>query len=238
MVTGGGALLTAAAVVLTAQTAAPDHGAFAAVVYALVVAVPIGVGVAVLARRGDDRFAWLLIGAGAAWSTVSLAGSTGPVLYSLGRVAVWVAGAILLYLPLALPWGGRTSLAERRVAGAAVLLAAVLYLPTAFLVQRFPEPGPGTTCDTDCPANALALTHTDPVWIGSVVRPLREVLLVVLYVAVTVVLARRARAARTMLRRVLVPVLALAALHVILALTFETIRAGDPAAEAVETIGW
>ena len=238
VVAGGGGILTAGVVVLMLATAAPHHRAFAAVMYALVVAVPIGVGLAVLARRRDDRFAWLLIGAGAAWSTVSLAGSTEPVLYSLGRVALWVAEPIVLYLLLAFPSGRLTSPAERRVAVGATPLAAVLYLPTALLVQRFPQPGPGTTCHTDCPANALALAHMDPAFVGSLVRPLREVLLVALYVAVTAVLARRARAAQTMLRRVLVPVLAVAALHVVLALTFETIRAADPTAEALETIGW
>src|SRR3954468_19966851 len=219
-------------------TAAPDHRVFAAVVYALVVAAPVAVGVGVLVRHPDDRFAWLLIGAGAAWSTVSLAASTEPVAYSLGRTALWIAEPILLFLLLAFPSGRLTSVAERRVVFAAAALASLLYLPTALLVQRFPEPGVGTTCDTDCPANALALTGHDPAFVGALVRPLREILLVALYLAVTVVLVRRSRAAQTMLRRALVPVVAIAALRVVLAIVFDTVRAGDPQAEALETLGW
>src|SRR4051812_37778197 len=98
-------LLTAAVVVLMLETAAPHHRAFAAVAYGLLVAVPVAVGVVVLARRPDDRFGWLLIGAGAIWSTVSLNGSTDPLPYSLGRVALWIAEPILLYLLLAFPSG-------------------------------------------------------------------------------------------------------------------------------------
>ena len=238
VVAGGGALLTGAVVVLMLETAAPHHRVFAAVVYALVVALPMGVGAWVLARRPDDRFAWLLIGAGVAWSTVALAGSTEPVPYSVGRVAVWVAEPILLYLLLAFPSGRLPSIAERRVALSGGLLAALLYMPTALLVQRFPEPGVGTTCDTHCPANALALASHTPAFVDTVVRPLREVLLVALYVAVAVVLARRSQAAQTMLRRALVPVLAIAVLRIGLTVVFEAVRRGDPDAEVLETLGW
>src|SRR4051812_50160447 len=88
VVGAGGLALTACAVALTLATAPAHHRALAAVAYALIVALPVGVGLLVLARRPRDRFAWLLVGAGAAWSTVSLAGASNAVACSLRRVAV------------------------------------------------------------------------------------------------------------------------------------------------------
>jgi hypothetical protein len=54
---------------------------------------------------------------------------------------------------------------------ATVLLVGLLYLPTALVVQHYPEPVPWSTCGTDCPPNAFAITHTTPAFVeGSFAR--------------------------------------------------------------------
>src|SRR3954447_2582516 len=193
VVAAAGLALTAGVVALVLATAPAHHRALAAGVDALVVAVPIAVGLTALARRPQDRFAWLLVAAAALWSTVALAASSDAVLYSLGRVSLWIAEPVLVYVLLAFPAGRLTQIAERRVAAGAALLAAVLYAPTALLVQAFPGSGPGTTCGADCPGNALALTTSTPGFVDGLIRPLRETLLIVVYVAVTALLVRRAQ---------------------------------------------
>ena len=68
------AALCAGAVVLTLAEAPAGDRVWAAVTSALVIAAPIGVGLATLARR-QDRFAAILVAAGALWSLTVLAQS-------------------------------------------------------------------------------------------------------------------------------------------------------------------
>src|SRR4051794_33698563 len=87
----GGVVLTTGTVALTLATAPAHHRAWAACAYGLIVAVPFVVGLWVLARNPADRFARLLLVAGTTWSAVALVGSSDAALYSLGRVALWLA---------------------------------------------------------------------------------------------------------------------------------------------------
>ena len=102
-----GAALCAGAVVLTLAEA-PRGRVWTAVTSALVIAAPIGVGLATLARR-QDRFAALLVAAGALWSLTVLAQSHDPTLYSVGRIAAWVVEIVVVYLLLSFPSGRLTS---------------------------------------------------------------------------------------------------------------------------------
>src|SRR5207244_281328 len=175
-------------------------------VHLLGIALPVALGAARLARRRDDRFAWLLVGAGLLWSLVTLAESSNGTLYSIGRVDVWLIEPILVYLMLAFPSGRLATRLDRGLATAAAAVAAILYLPTVLIVQDYPTPVPWASCGTHCPGNALSVVHTTPAFVGDFVRPLRETLIVLLFAGVAVALTRRARRSGRMMRGALAPV--------------------------------
>src|SRR3954452_3960133 len=220
----GVALLGAGAVVFTLDQAPADVRVAAAVVNGLVVAVPMLVALAVLQEDPGSRFSRLLFGAGLAFSLTTLASARAPVLYSLGRVSVWFVVPILQLLLLAFPSGLIVERRDRRLLGAAVALAAILYLPTALLVSRFPAPSVWVSCGRACPDNAFALVHLD---LG-IVRPLREVLTVAVMFLVVATLTRRLRDAGPLRRRALSPVLAIAVFQVIVFAVYLWSRAHGP----------
>ena len=232
-----GAVLCAGAVVLTLAEASAGDRVWAAVTSAVVIAAPIGVGLATLSRR-QDRFAAVLIVAGALWSLTVLAQSHDPTLYSVGRIAVWVVEVVVVYLLLSFPSGRLTSSPARVVMVAAVALVGVLYVPTALVVQHYPEPSPWSTCRLDCPPNAFAITDTTPVFVADLVRPLREVLSALLFVFVAVILARRTYRAGPLLRRMLVPVLAMAVFRGFALAAYDAARGSAPTAASVHALGW
>ncbi len=231
------AMLCAGAVVLTVAEAPAGDRAWAAVTSALVIATPIGVGLATLARR-QDRFAAMLVAAGALWSLTVLAQSHDPTLYSAGRIAVWVVEIAVVYLLLSFPSGRLTSSPARVAMAAAVLLVGLLYLPTALVVQHYPEPAPWSTCGIDCPPNAFAIGDTTPAFVADFVRPLREVLSAVLFLAIAVILAQRTYRAGPLLRRMLVPVLAMAIFRGVAFAAYDAARGSAPAAASVHALGW
>ena len=232
-----GAVLCAGAVVLTLAEASAGDRVWAAVTSAVVIAAPIGVGLATLSRR-PDRFAAILVAAGALFSLTVLAQSHDPTLYSVGRIAVWVVEVVVVYLLLSFPSGRLTSSPARVVMVAAVALVGVLYVPTALVVQHYPEPSPWSTCRLDCPPNAFAITDTTPVFVADLVRPLREVLSALLFVFVAVILARRTYRAGPLLRRMLVPVLAMAVFRGFALAAYDAARGSAPTAASVHALGW
>ena len=203
-----GCLLSAASVVLIVHETAPGDRALAAILHVTGIALPVGLGLTRLWRHPDDRFAKLLVAVGLAWSSTTLVESTDTTLYSIGRVAVWLIEPPLVYLMFAFPYGHLTSRTERRLSLAALALVALLYLPTA-LIAPFPEPSPWATCATDCPQNAFVLGDGLAAFVHDVVRPLREVLTVVLLGCVAWTLVKRTRRAPPLMRSALVPVAAI-----------------------------
>ena len=227
--------LGAAAVALVvAAGVTQDRGATIAVLYGVGVVVPVGFGLLRLGVGREERFARLLIGAGALLALTSLAQSDDDALYTIGRVSGWVLEPMLVYLVLAFPSGRLTTRTQRRLAVATALVAAVLYLPTA-LVAPFPEPSPGALCGTDCPANAVAVTDAGG-WID-VVRAIREVLTVGLFAAVAVVVLRRARTAVPIIGRALVPVAAIALFRSLVMAFYLGSRAIGGESQAAEVLG-
>jgi signal transduction histidine kinase len=231
------AALCAGAVVITLAGAPAGDRAWAAVTGALVIAAPIGVGLATLARR-QDRFAAVLVGAGALWSLTVLAQSNDPTLYSLGRTAAWVVDIVVVYLLLSFPSGRLTSSPARVVMAATVVLVGLLYLPTALVVQHFPEPSPWSTCGTDCPPNAFAIGNTTPAFVEDPVRPLREMLSTLVFLGVAVILAQRTYRAGPLLRRMLVPVLAMAIFRGVALAAYFAARGSAPTAAGLHAVGW
>src|SRR2546421_4216918 len=155
-----GSVLVAGAIAIVAADTAPRDRALALTVHVLSIGLPIALGAFRLSRRSDDRFARLLVGTGLLWSLTTLAESSNATLYSLGRVAIWLVEPLLVYLLLAFPWGRLTTGVERRLAWAAAAIAGLLYLPTALVSTTYPTPSPFTTCGSDCPHNALAVTSS------------------------------------------------------------------------------
>ena len=135
-----GVALSAAAAWIAATGAGPAPHGFSAVVHALVIAAPIAAGLYAVYVHPGARFGWLLILAGVLWSPTMLAESPDSVLYSIGRVWVWFAELLLIYLVLAFPSGRFASRADRLLFRAGVV-AVGLYLVLA-LLGDYPDAEP------------------------------------------------------------------------------------------------
>jgi signal transduction histidine kinase len=231
------AALCAGAVILTLAGSPAGDRVWAAVTGAVVIAAPIGVGLATLARR-QDRFAAVLVGAGALWSLTVLAQSQDPTLYSVGRIAAWVVDIVVVYLLLSFPSGRLTSSPARVAMAATVVIIGLLYLPTALVVQHFPEPSPWSTCGIECPPNAFAIGDTTPAFVADLVRPLRELLSVLVFLGVAFVVAQRTYRAGPLLRRMLLPVLAMAIFRGVALAAYDAARGSAPTAASLHALGW
>jgi signal transduction histidine kinase len=212
LIVGAGAALALAAVSVLAPVsgASPAAAALETAARVVAVAIPVAVGLYAWRRAPFVRFGRLLVAMGAGVLGLTLSLSEASVPYSIGRVANWGVQAGLIALTLAFPSGRLADRADRVIATAAVLIVALLYLPTAPLVQRYPTPAPWVVCSSDCPPNAFMAVAHEPELIDQVVVPVREVLTGALFVALLTRLARRIRGATRLRRRTLTPVLAVA----------------------------
>jgi signal transduction histidine kinase len=224
--------------VITAEGSTSDAAWLEVLARSLSVGAPIAVGLYARQRPPFERFGMLLVLAGLGWFVTTLASSSLPVLYSTGRVAGWVMELGLAYLVLAFPAGRLRGRADRLLVGAGALMLVALYLPTVLIVEAYPVPAPWTSCDGGCPDNAFMVAASQPAAVDDVVRPLRELLTAALLAAVAVRLAHRGRVATPLARRVLAPVLIVAALRLA---TFAVAIAGRwerPDAQIVEVAMW
>jgi signal transduction histidine kinase len=229
--------LAAATVAYAYDASAPGERVESAVIHGLMVSVPAAVGLWALRRRPGDRFAGLLLAAALPLSLTTLAVSSDAVAYSIGRTVVWIVEPGLVYLLLAFPSGRLATTADRAVFRVTIVLAALLYLSTILVVRHFPEPSPWGTCGVSCPRNAFAVTAADPGVVGSVVRPVREVLTVGVFLAVCAVLSRRMARTVPLGRRALAPVLATAALRAITVAAYDFARLDGPMTGLVDGLG-
>jgi signal transduction histidine kinase len=234
----GGLLATgvAVAVALSGRATGPD-GLIAAA-RGLMVAVPIAVGIWAWHRRPGDRFGRLLVGLGFGWFLTTLADSGNSVVYSTGRVAGWVVEVGLVYLVLAYPSGRITERLDRALVWTAALLVAVLYVPAVLLMETYPVPSPHTSCTAGCPDNAFFALGSEPGFVDSALRPLRDLLSALLFVAVTARLVHRFRGATHLMQRALEPVLIVAATRTAVVALMLGVRVASPDSAAVASLTW
>ena len=103
----------------------PTNPTAAAIARALMVAVPIAVGLYAWHRRPDERFGPLLVAAGFGWFLTTLAESGDSLVYSIGRVSGWVVEIGLVWLILSFPSGRLTDRVDRMLVQATAALVVV-----------------------------------------------------------------------------------------------------------------
>ena len=234
----GGALLCCISFAVTLSGVDGDQAELAAAGRAVMVAVPVAVGCYAWHRRPGEPFGPLLVATGFGWFLTTLAESDDALLYSIGRVAGWLVEVELVYLALSFPTGRLPERIDRQLVWAAAAMLAILYLPSALFAETYPLPAPYTSCQAGCPANAFFVLDSEPGVVDSVLRPLRELLTVILFLAVTARLAVRVRHATRSMRRVLSPVLAVALARVFLLALTVAVRRIDRDSPAVDVLTW
>jgi len=224
------------AVALTGSVPA-DQRWYTATGYLFTVAVPIAAGLVVWHLRPENRFGPLLVATGFAWSVTALASADNSFLYSVGRVSLWLVEPGVLYLMLAFPAGRLVARADRVLFAASVAIVALLFLPTAFLIETFPKNSPLASCDANCPANFFSLVDSTPAFVDPV-RLVREILIVLVFVAVAIRLVHRIRHSSRLLRRTVTPVLTAGIVRLGAYVAFIPTRRLVPDSAAVDAIGW
>ena len=231
-----GLCAVSATVALTAATM-PHPGIWAAIA-AVNGAALLGVGLYAWNRGGQGRFGQVLFATGLIWFLATLSNSDSDLIYSVGRIAGWVFEVALIYALVSYPTGRLEGRGPRLLAGGAAALVALLYLPTVPFVEQYPLPTAVTGCVDACPVNAF-FSGTEPAIVDDLVRPLREVLTILVYLSVAILLALRLRAAGHNLKRTLVPVLGAAVLRLLAASAYVILRrvgADDAALEVARMV--
>jgi signal transduction histidine kinase len=233
----GLALCAVSVAIARADPPASERSAQVAV-SVLTIAALLGVGLYAWYRDPDGRFGPVLFATGICWFFVTFANSDDELLYSVGRIAGWVFEVILAYALLSYPTGRLESRPARAVVIAAAVLIALLYLPTIPLTDRYPLPVPFTACTAQCPQNYF-LAGSEPAFLGDVVKPVRDVLAILVYLGAVSILAARLRAAGHNQRRTVAPVLGAAALRFVAAIMLVALRrvGGGAATEVAVFVG-
>jgi signal transduction histidine kinase len=234
----GGLALAAISVGVTLSGVDGGNAGLAAAGRASMGLVPVAAGCYAWWRTPYRRFGVLLALVGAGWFLSTLSESDNSLVYSVGRVAAWFVEFELIYLVLSFPTGRVTDRVDRSIVAAAALLVCLVYLPTALLDRDFPVPSPYTSCDTGCPENAFFVLGSEPGVIDAVIRPLRDALAALLFLAVTFRLAQRVRGSTQLMRRTLNPVLVVAVVRFACATLFLVVRRSDEQGSAVDVVGW
>ena len=115
---------------------------------------------------------------------------------------------------------------------------ATLYLPSVLLMDGYPVPSPYASCDAACPPNAFQVVGSEPAFVDAVLVPLRELLTILLYSAVTFRLGLRVRRASPLMRQTLSPVLLVATTRVTLFVIALSMRRVDPESPVLEPLVW
>ncbi|MGH3331510.1 MAG: sensor histidine kinase [Nocardioidaceae bacterium] len=203
-----GVVLACASAAVALANHDSDWRVRSAVVGALTVLVPVGVGLYEWRRDPANRHGPLLVLLGYGWFLATLAASSNTLLYSTGRVAAWLVEPPLIYLSLAYPYGHLTRRSHRIIVASAWTIALAAFLPNVLLLGSLPTPTVWSTCVQGCPGNAFAVA-------GGVVdhAPIAllltlQALVTLLFAAVVAAIWQRLRRASPLMGRTLAPVLA------------------------------
>jgi signal transduction histidine kinase len=202
------------------------------------VGIPIAVGLYAWRRRASARFGRNLTLVSFAWFVAYLSASDDSLVYSVGRVAGWIAEVGLVYVVLSFPSGWLRDRIDRILVAVSVAMVTVLWLPTALLTDGYPIPAPFTSCTENCPANAFQVTASEPGFVEAWERPLREVVTIVVFLMVAGRLALRIRRASPLLRRTLAPVLVVAVARLLVFVVALAARNGDAATDLMVAAMW
>lgn len=210
----GIAVLALAAGLFTATSVGGGAAGYgAAVLRATMVAAPLAAAAYAWNLVPYRRFAQVLLVVGLTTWVTTLAESSDPVAYGVGRIAGWVLEAELVYLLLAFPLGRPRERADTFLAWAMAVVVAVMYLPTAFFAASYPVPSPWTSCIENCPTNAFFVLDEEPGFIQAE-RLVAAIAVLAVMVAVLARLHRTAAHASPLTRQVITPVLVVGALRV------------------------
>ena len=234
----GGAGLCALAAAITIAGNDSTFAWFEGGARALLVGVPLAVGLYARRRAPFRRFGALLIALGILAFGTTLSEDSSPELYAIGRLAGWMIEPLLVYTVLAFPTGRLHGRIDRVLVWSTLALALTLYVPTALVVERFPEPVHWTLCHGGCPDNPFMVTGSEPTVIEDLVRPLRELLTIALFAAVAARLAQRLHSASGPMRRTIEPVLAVALVRFVAFAVLLGVRRIAPESDFVRIALW
>ena len=233
-----GAVLCGLAAAIAVEGNDSDYAWLEGLARGLSVGAPIAVGLYARRRVPFARFGTLLAAIGFVSFAATLSESSSPELYAIGRISGWLIEPLLVYAVLAFPTGRLQDGTDRALVWATLVLALTLFVPTALVVDRFPEPFHWSLCHGGCPGNAFQVTGSEPAVIEDLVRPVREILLIALFALVTLQLVRRLRDASRLLRRTLTPVLGVALLRFATFAVLLVLRWIAPETEAMRISLW
>jgi signal transduction histidine kinase len=199
-----GVLVWIAAVTVTAAGSRADAAFSRALLEALIVGVPIGVGLYALRAPVNVSFGYALLGIGFAWSLTALTASSLSVPFTIGRLATWMIFPCVVYLLLAFPDGRIDKGLDRGILVTVVVVFVVLFYGTAPFVQAFPPKTLWGTCTTACPPNAVFVLDAQPALLTNITYA-REWLVEALWIALFVSMYRRWRVASPLQRRAMGP---------------------------------
>jgi signal transduction histidine kinase len=210
-----------------------------AILGVVIVAVPVGVGLYLWRQDPANRMGRLLVLMGFAWFFVTLTASADPLLYSTGRVAVWLVEPALIYVTLAYPSGHLTQRSRRIIATAAWVIVLVGFLPTTLLEKHFPTQSIWGTCTTDCPRNVFAVNGGIDNPAASTALPMAlEVVVIALFASVVAATWQRLRRGSPLMRRTLVPVLATLLLRYAAYVLYLLLRRGGVSPDVLIPVGF
>ncbi|MGI9540065.1 MAG: sensor histidine kinase, partial [Miltoncostaeaceae bacterium] len=179
----------------------------------------IGAGAAAHARRPDNRTGLLMAAIGFAWLAGALENVDSPAVFTLGFAisALWIA--LLIHLTVAFP-EGRVAGGRERAVTVAGYVAALAVWPARLLVTPSDDLA---DCGGRCPDNVLLVDPRPD--LGSAIEGMAITMWLVIATVVIIVLVRRWRASAGPARRSLTPVLAAAAVTLVLLLLAVPARA-------------
>ena len=204
----------------------------------LMVGAPLAVGFYSWNVERARRFGGLLMALGCAWFVAVFAELDHSGWYVLGRSAGWSIEILLVYLALAFPHGRLEARADRQLVRAMALVVALLYVPQLVLAQDFQVPSPYTSCTSDCPANALFALDAEPSTLLGGMRAVGALLVFTVDVAVVARLWRHIAESRSITRRMLLPVVVVAAGRAVLMGVAIVAREGAQDTQAIELVAW